>query len=409
MRKIIILMALLCLFFVFQAVFAQIDPDPYVRPQAIEGLVYNGAYQDVYKPGSNLENSVEYTFYYRFAGTQDWGEPNRIIQMKFPGTWIIEWRAVSADKKLEEQESQYLTIEIDQIEAPQAKEGLVYDPKKPNDQQFLIDPEHRGYAIKPDQYYWRLSEDDDWMPLTETNQPVGTEPKTYTIYYILWTQDTPEKERKGFELKATIAEINPNPNPNPNVRPSANRSFYRLGDGSDLFTEGLTLPATGFPTRFNKPLSIQPEDISYESLAMRIQIPVINVDVELTGVPEVGSSWAVEWLDNRAGLLSRSAMPGEGYAMIAAHNHLNAEEIGPFALLFSLEENDRIFVNTPEGGLQIYSVYANELLEPDDVKAMASIAQKENNSLILVTCENEMVDGGYMNRRTIFAKPVASL
>ena len=102
-------------------------------------------------------------------------------------------------------------------------------------------------------------------------------------------------------------------------------------------------------------------------------------------------------------------MPGEGYAMIAAHNHLNAEEIGPFALLFSLEENDRIFINTPEGGLQIYSVYANELLEPDDVQQMASIAQSQDNSIILVTCENEMVDGGYMNRRAIFAKPVAAL
>ena len=91
--------------------------------------------------------------------------------------------------------------------------------------------------------------------------------------------------------------------------------------------------------------------------------------------------------------------------MIAAHNHLNTMEIGPFAMLFSLEENDRIFVNTADDGLQIYTVYANELLEPDDMQKMASIAQSEENSIILVTCENEMVEGGYMNRRAVFAKP----
>ena len=80
--------------------------------------------------------------------------------------------------------------------------------------------------------------------------------------------------------------------------------------------------------------------------------------------------------------------------------------MGPFGLLFSLDENDRIFVNTADGGLQIYSVYANELLEPDDVDKMAAIAQTEENTLVLVTCENEMIEGGYQNRRAVFAKPV---
>ena len=151
---------------------------------------------------------------------------------------------------------------------------------------------------------------------------------------------------------------------------------------------------------------MQPENISYEDLSMRIQIPTINVDVELTGVPEVENTWAVEWLADRAGLLSRSALPGEGFAMIAAHNHLDTMEMGPFGLLFSLNENDRIFVNTADGELQIYSVYANELLDPDDMQKMASIAEQESNSLILVTCENELVEGGYLNRRVVFAKPL---
>ena len=423
MRKNVILMALICLLFVFQAAFAQIDPDPYNRPQAKENLVYNGFYMDLYQKGTSLLDGESYTFHYRQYGSSKWVE-DEVLQAKYPGFYTIEWVAVPEGGKIEDQPVKSIGVEIDQKEAPQAREGLVYDPEKPDDQQYLIDPEHFGYVIGTDRYYWRYSDNEEWRPLTQMNQPVGVKPGTYKIKYILWSQDTPEKERQGFELTATISgkeepvqtptptptpRPQPGPQPRPDRDPSGHVPFYFIGDGSDLFTEGLNLPATGFPTRFNKPLSVQPENISYESLAIRIQIPVIDVDVELTGVPEINDTWAVEWLADRAGLLSRSAMPGEGYAMVAAHNHLNAEEIGPFALLFSLEENDRIFVNTPDGGLQIYSVYANKLLEPDDVKAMESIAREEENSLILVTCENEMIDGGYMNRRTIFAKPVASL
>ena len=59
-----------------------------------------------------------------------------------------------------------------------------------------------------------------------------------------------------------------------------------------------------------------------------------------------------------------------------------------------------------DGGLQIYSVYANKLVEPDDMQKLAEIAENEAGSIILVTCENEMVEGGYMNRRVVFAKPL---
>ena len=40
------------------------------------------------------------------------------------------------------------------------------------------------------------------------------------------------------------------------------------------------------------------------------------------------------------------------------------------------------------------------------MQKLAAIAQSEDNCLTLVTCENELVDGGYQNRRAVFAKPV---
>ncbi len=69
---------------------------------------------------------------------------------------------------------------------------------------------------------------------------------------------------------------------------------------------------------------------------MRIQIPVIGADAELTDVPETEGTWNVEWLEDRAGLLSGTALPGEGLSIIAAHNALNAEKTGPFVLLRTL-------------------------------------------------------------------------
>lgn len=36
--------------------------------------------------------------------------------------------------------------------------------------------------------------------------------------------------------------------------------------------------------------------------------------------------------------------------------------------------------------------------------ALAAIAGLEENPLVLVTCENETLDGVYLNRRVIFAR-----
>lgn len=36
---------------------------------------------------------------------------------------------------------------------------------------------------------------------------------------------------------------------------------------------------------------------------------------------------------------------------------------------------------------------------------IAFVAENEPGSLILLTCESESVEGGYLNRRVVFAKP----
>ena len=70
----------------------------------------------------------------------------------------------------------------------------------------------------------------------------------------------------------------------------------------------------------------------------------------------------------------------------------------------TLETGDVILVDDGEGISRMFSVFANELLAPDDFRTMAAIAETEPNTLVLVTCENETLDGGYLNRRAVFAK-----
>ena len=175
--------------------------------------------------------------------------------------------------------------------------------------------------------------------------------------------------------------------------------FFRLCDEC-------MLPATGFSSLRPAALSAQPNDLRYTDVGMRLMIPSLDLDSELVSVPMDGNSWAVEWLDDRGGVLEGSALPGEGFSVVAAHNTLNDMEYGPFALLGTLELNELIAVSGIGSGLRTFRVFANELLAPDDIDKMASIAEREENSLVLITCENESVDGGYLNRRVIFAKPV---
>jgi len=166
------------------------------------------------------------------------------------------------------------------------------------------------------------------------------------------------------------------------------------------------IPMTGFSAKRLTAVREQPAALKYSTLGIQIEVPVLDVTTEVVEVPEEEDSWAVEWLGNRAGLLSGSALPGEGTSYVAAHNHLNNMEIGPFLFIKDLAQNDRIFVRNDNGKLLEFSVYANELFGPDDFYLVQQKADEFENSLVLITCENEAEEGGYVDRRIVFAKQV---
>ena len=172
-----------------------------------------------------------------------------------------------------------------------------------------------------------------------------------------------------------------------------------------FFCVDCRLPNTGFPTLHETLLPAQPKSVEYRDLRMKLHIPTLSTEVDLVTIPLVENSWPVEWLGDRAGVLEGSFAPGEGYSLIAAHNTLNDTEYGPFASLAQLQVNDLIFVSS-RGKLMKYGVYANKLTEPDGFGTISAIASKEPGSIILLTCENEAVNGEYLNRRVVFAKPL---
>ena len=137
---------------------------------------------------------------------------------------------------------------------------------------------------------------------------------------------------------------------------------------------------------------------------MELMIPSLELTTPIVWVEAVNGAYPVEWLGSDAGLMSGSALPGRGISVIAGHNTLNSVEIGPFALISELQVGDRFFVRTTEGQLLSFEVYANKKLMSDDVDGLERLASVHANSLTLLTCEDELPEGGYASRRVIAAR-----
>ena len=227
----------------------------------------------------------------------------------------------------------------------------------------------------------------------ESGQDVGNYPITVTADEASNPNYEITVENGTFSIKG---KSEPEPEPEPSSR---GIDFFRIFEESQL-------PATGYSSLITNTLSEQPMALNYEPVRRRLQIPTLNLETELVTVPLMDDSWQVAWLGNRAGILEGSALPGEGYSFIAAHNTLNSEEYGPFALLSTMAINDLITVNSEDGTMSLFRVYANEVIGANDVEKMERVAEQEADSLVLITCENESVEGGYLDRRVIFAKPL---
>ena len=166
------------------------------------------------------------------------------------------------------------------------------------------------------------------------------------------------------------------------------------------------LPRTGFNRKASKELKVNAATVKYRPLRMELQIPELKLTSEIVLVEKVNGSYPVEDLGNRAGLLADSARPGEGISVIAAHNTLNEQEYGPFALILLLSPGDRFFVKNSAGDLVMYEVYDNIKINARDFDLLYETASKYESTLTLLTCEDELIEGGYESRRIVSAKQI---
>ncbi len=200
-----------------------------------------------------------------------------------------------------------------------------------------------------------------------------------------WIKNTPED---------LVVHCAPDPGPEPDPHPGIR--FFDMPE----------LPGTGFSAKNPMPLSIFPDDLRYEPSGLTLQIPSLDVSEKIVTVPFRNGEYPVEWLGNNIGLPEEFAMPGFGTSILIAHNHLNTAEAGPFALLGMLTENSQIFVTGRNNDLLTFSVFANEKIAADDMAEAEILSSVCENSLILITCEDERPEGGYASRRIVAAKPI---
>lgn len=174
----------------------------------------------------------------------------------------------------------------------------------------------------------------------------------------------------------------------------------------ESFKDITELPGTGLTGSLPFSANLKDSKPGYELLSMELEIPSLNVIADVVRVPFVDGNFPVNLLGMDAGLLEGTALPGDGLTVLAAHNTLSHEEYGPFALISALEKGERIFVRDENDSMMIFEVYSNAKIEASDVRGLFAAASEYSPSLTLLTCEDELITGGYASRRIVSARKI---
>ena len=200
----------------------------------------------------------------------------------------------------------------------------------------------------------------------------------------------------------TQIDVNPTPDVELDIEPERDDHHHYYPEFIPLLNE--TLPATGFSASHFTALAERPKGLSYEITGLTLQIPELDVAETIVTVPLTDEGYPVDWINRNVGLLEGSEMPGRGITVLTGHNHLNNTEAGPFLFISTLETNDRLFITDADQTLKSFKVYGNYKIPTDGFSAISGFLKE--NTLVLITCEDESVDGEYINRRVIFAEPL---
>lgn len=166
--------------------------------------------------------------------------------------------------------------------------------------------------------------------------------------------------------------------------------------------EASVLPATGFAPGAYTPLSEQPAEMVYDSTSMLLEIPELDVEMPIVGIPQQGEGWDVSWLGGQAGYLQGTAFPTwAGNTVLTAHVFNNDGLAGPFSQLNKLTYGDQIEIQA-WGQIYTYEVRESKLVAPRNVKKI--FQHEEYDVVTLLTCEfYNPLSGEYLLRRAVRA------
>jgi LPXTG-site transpeptidase (sortase) family protein len=163
------------------------------------------------------------------------------------------------------------------------------------------------------------------------------------------------------------------------------------------------LPQTGFAPAVKSFLPAQPVDKAYASLGdLWLEIPRLDAQMPIVGVPPTSTGWDVSWLSNQVGWLQGTAFPTwAGNSVLTAHVYNVNGDPGPFGKLDTLRYGDRIIVHG-WGQQYLYEIRSISVVTPDAVESV--IRHEELPWVTLMTCKgyDEEINS-YKNRYIVRA------
>ncbi|MBL6980950.1 MAG: sortase [Anaerolineales bacterium] len=176
--------------------------------------------------------------------------------------------------------------------------------------------------------------------------------------------------------------------------------YFTANDGKhgvELWQISLgALPTTGFAPDVITDRLENSVERDYQSLdEMQLRIPSLQEEIEIVGVPKVGNTWDVDWLEpDQVGYLEGTAFPTwEGNSVISAHVYNVDGSPGPFANLQHLSFDDEIIIRA-WGQDYVYRIREiHEWLDPNNEQILE---HKDHDWVTLITCK------GYDQSRDIY-------
>ncbi len=188
------------------------------------------------------------------------------------------------------------------------------------------------------------------------------------------------------ELDVTPVVPTPTANPTPTALPTSTAAPAPKA----------MLPSTGFAPGH---VTILPLPVSSFLVLgdLWLEVPQLDIQMPIVGVPFSNGNWDVSWLGKQAGWLNGSAFPTwAGNSVLTGHVWNADNTPGPFVYLNQLWWGDKVIVHA--GGAQyVYEVRSVQQVSPADIAAM--LKHEELPWVTLVTCRGyDEVSNSYLYR-----------